>query len=107
MKLPYNPKPPTQLLHITDVYIDDFMVVAQSPKHLLTLNNLLHHINTIFTHDSSHPSKAVVSESKIQKGDSTIATTKRILGWDVNTERMELQLPTHRQERLEKSSLTP
>jgi hypothetical protein len=100
--MPYNPRPPTQPLNFTDVYIDDFMVVAQHPRHLPTLDNLLHHLNTVFTHDPSHPRKAVVSESKVQKGDATFETHKRILGWDVDTSTMELHLPVHRQERLQK-----
>jgi len=61
--MPYNPWPPAQPLNFTHVYIDDCMVVAQHPQHLPTLDNLLHHINTVFTHDPSHPRKAVVSES--------------------------------------------
>jgi hypothetical protein len=31
---------------------------------------------------------------KLEKGDATFATVKRILGWDVDTHKMQLSLPS-------------
>jgi hypothetical protein len=83
-----------------DVYLDDFMVLAQAPRHTATLENLLHHLNTVFRDVPQSPRKSVVSQSKVEKGDATLSTQKRILGWDVNTESMTVHLPSHRADRL-------
>jgi hypothetical protein len=97
---PYNPTPPPTPLSLVDVYLDDFMVIAQAPQHAATLETLLHHLNTVF-YDAEHsPRKSVVLQSKIDKGDATLSTQKRIHGWDVNTESMTIHLPSHRAERL-------
>jgi hypothetical protein len=37
----------------------------------------------------------VVSQTKLDKGDATFSTTKRLLGWDVDTHYMTLALPPH------------
>jgi hypothetical protein len=41
-----------------------------------------------------------LSQSKLDKGDATWSTHKRILGWDLDTSTMTLQLPAHRLIRL-------
>jgi hypothetical protein len=64
------------------------------------LDTLLHHIHSVIQYPPDTVRRPVVSESKVQKGDATFGTTKRILGWDVNTHTMTIHLPTHRQERL-------
>jgi hypothetical protein len=42
----------------------------------------------------------VVSASKLAKGDACFSTTKRILGWDIDTYHMLLKLPQHRLDHL-------
>lgn len=42
----------------------------------------------------------MMSQSKLQKGDATFSTEKRILGWNVNTYTMTLQLPQHKMTQL-------
>jgi hypothetical protein len=85
----------TPPLQYADVYIDDFLAVTQRPFHQHTLNTLLHNIDTVFT--NVDPSRRdVISLSKIANGDATLSTTKRILGWDIDTHRMTLSLPQHR-----------
>jgi hypothetical protein len=65
------------------------------------MRGLLHSIDAIF-YDSpiDTPRRAVISQSKIHKGDATWSTIKTILGWVIDTANMTLTLPHHRQERL-------
>jgi hypothetical protein len=79
-----------------DVYIDDFISMAQPPLHTHSMNILLHTIDMVFD-STPHPTRRqAISESKLAKGDASFSTTKRILGWDVDTYRMHLSLPSHR-----------
>jgi hypothetical protein len=80
----------------TDVYMDDFMVIAQSPNHLPLLNTLLHTIYDVLQEPTSTNRRPIVSASKMAKGDATFSTTKRLLGWDINTATMTITLPEHR-----------
>jgi len=98
--LALQPLPPTQPLSFTDVYLDDFMVLAQGPCHH-TMDNLLHHIHSVFCDAPSSTQRAIISASKVQKGDATFSTTKRVLGWDLDMHRMQIHLPTHHCERLQ------
>jgi len=79
-----------------DICMDDFMVIAQSPHHIPLLNNLLHAINDVLQEPSDTNRRPVVSPSKIAKGDATFSTTKRLLGWGINTATMTITLPEHR-----------
>jgi hypothetical protein len=45
--------------------------------------------------------RQIVSHSKVLKGDATLQTKKRLLGWDIDSENLTIQLPPHRQERLQ------
>jgi hypothetical protein len=83
-------------LRYTDVYLDDFMVLTQTPNSLPAMNCLLHAIDDVF-HDPNHSNRRkIVSISKLAKGEAAFSTTKRILGWDINTHMMTLALPQHR-----------
>jgi hypothetical protein len=82
----------------TDVYMDDFMVIAQSPGHLPLLNSLLHTIDTVLQEPPDTNRRSIVSASKIAKGDATFSTTKRLLGWDIDTATMTITLPEHRKQ---------
>jgi hypothetical protein len=97
---PYNPSPPSMPLQHTDVYIDDFMLVAQQPTHQPLMHTLLHHLHSIFTDTADSPRRGIVSQSKVTKGDATFSTHKRLLGWDIDTHRMTIHLPPHRADRL-------
>jgi hypothetical protein len=88
-------------LSTVDVYLDDFMAVAQPPRHTHTLRSLLHSVDSIFYNSpTSTCRRAVISQSKIDKGDATWSTTKLLLGWLIDTASMTLMLPSHRQTRL-------
>jgi hypothetical protein len=79
-----------------DVYIDDFMLVAQRPYHLPLMNTLLHSLDKVFHDPPPTNRRQIISASKINKGDATFSTQKRILGWDIDTHLMTLALPKHR-----------
>jgi len=98
--LPYNPGVPAAPVAYTDVYLDDFMVVTQQPRHMTTLNRLLQAVHTVFSDPPHSPRRLVVSQSKVDKGEATLSTKKRILGWDIDTHTMTIHLPPHRLERL-------
>jgi hypothetical protein len=99
---PRHTEPP---LAYTDIYIDDFMVVAQRPRHLNTMNALLHNIHRVFHDHPNTPRRPVISASKLEKGDAAFSTQKRLLGWDIDTHHMTLSLPQHRLAHLQ-STLT-
>jgi hypothetical protein len=99
--LPDQINPPLAPLTYVDVYLDDFMIIAQRPQHTSLMNHLLHSIDTIFLDSPHTPRRQLISQSKLDKGDATWSTTKRILGWDVDSSTMTLRLPTHRLERLQ------
>jgi hypothetical protein len=83
-----------RLSHI-DVYMDDFMVIAQAPAHIPAMNHLLHSIDSVLIEPQVTNRRPVVSTSKIAKGDASFSTCKSILGWDVNSETMTITLPEH------------
>jgi hypothetical protein len=97
---PYNPWPPTHPLTHTDVYLDDFMLLTQPPSHLQAMDNLLGHLHSVFQDPADSPRRIVISQSKVQKGDAILSTQKRLLGWDNDSEKMEIRLPPHGIDRL-------
>jgi hypothetical protein len=98
---PWNTTPPLRPLQQTDVYLDDFLLMAQRPRHRPALRSTLHAIDTVFADTPDSPRRHIISASKLAKGDATWAHEKRILGWDINTKTMTLHLPPHRLQRLE------
>jgi hypothetical protein len=72
--LPYNPMPPQPHLHYTDVYMDDFLLIAQRSSHMHLMHSLLHHMNSIFADPLTSPHRLIVSASKNAKGDATFST---------------------------------
>jgi hypothetical protein len=96
--------PPQRPLSLAEVYINDFIGVAQRPVHPRVLRFLLHAISSIFRqhpHRDDNPNrKQTISASKLLKGDGCWSTQKNILGWDIDTARGLLQLPSHKATRL-------
>jgi hypothetical protein len=103
---PWQATPPSQPLSYVDIYIDDFLLAAQQRHLTRTMRSALHAISTVFRDDPNSPRRPVISASKLQKGDASWATNKRILGWDINTEQLTIALPAHRRKRLQ-SMLEP
>jgi hypothetical protein len=81
-----------------DIYIDDFMLMAQCPYQMPLLNTLLNTLDRVFHDPAPTNHRQIVSASKLNKGDATFSTQKRILGWDIDTYFMTLSLPAHRLE---------
>lgn len=79
--------------HCSANLIDDFMLRAQWPKQLPTLNSLLHAIHAVFHDHTDSPHSAVISHSKLHKGDATFSTQKPILGWDIDTHTITIAWP--------------
>jgi hypothetical protein len=89
---------------LVNVYMDDFIAVAQPARKHNTLRCLLHSISDVFRtspHPNDKPSrKQIISESKLSKRDGAWSTRKNILGWDVDTAAGTLCLPQHKALRL-------
>ncbi|KAI2502175.1 hypothetical protein MHU86_12311 [Fragilaria crotonensis] len=87
-----------------DVYVDDFLLAAQTKRHQQrVLRTALHAIDRVLrplaaTDRSSR--KEPVSTKKLRQGDAYWATRKTILGWDFDTVAGTLNLPPHRLDRL-------
>jgi len=96
----WQSEPPLHPLAYTDVYIDDFILTAQRPRLADTFRSAVHNIHRIFHDSGDSLRRAVISQSKLAKGDGAWATKKRILGWDVDTVSGTLHLPSHRLERV-------
>jgi len=89
-----------QPLFYVDVYMDDFVGLAQPSTAAITQQAILHSIDKTFR-ATPHPSDPPrVSRSKLAQGDGTWATTKTILGWLINTADKTLRLPSHKVDRL-------
>ena len=91
-------------LAFADVYIDDFIGLAQQPTAARTLRILLNAISHVFRHDT-HPDdrsvrKQTISASKLAQGDGCWSTTKVILGWELDTAAGTIRLPDHKAQRL-------
>jgi len=101
---PFNTAPPTQPLRWVDIYVDDFIALAQEPETTPTRRTLLHTIDTVFRPPKPGITPTIykdpISLSKLDKGDLEWGTTKRILGWDLDSVAGTISLPPHRAQRL-------
>ena len=95
----------TKFTHLLEVYIDDFIQLAQTcdPTRLTHLSRaLLHAIHAVFPppaitgHDGEDP----VSLKKLRQGEGTWDTRKEILGWVFDGARRCIELPDSKVERL-------
>jgi hypothetical protein len=80
-----------------DVYVDDFILMAQTQRHQQRLlRAAMHSIDAVFSpRQPTHPPtrKEPISEKKLRQGDAHWSTRKTILGWDLDTELGTLTLP--------------
>jgi hypothetical protein len=93
---PHHHLAPNPMTYV-DVYMDDFIGLAQPDTTTKTLRSLLWNIHKIFRHNP-HPDdkptrKSVLSSAKLEKGDGHWSTQKNILGWLIDTTRGSLHLP--------------
>jgi len=92
-------------LSYVDVYMDDFMGMAQgnARRRRMVRRILLHAIEDVFrpVSDADGPNeKAPQSIKKMLQGDASWETLKVILGWLIDTVRQTIRLPSHRVARL-------
>lgn len=100
-------------LAYSDVYVDDFILAAQTRRHRQrVLRAALHSIDQVFRPlpaDDASCRKEPISVKKLKQGDASWSTRKTILGWDFDTKSETLTLPPHRLDRLYEllNSFTP
>jgi hypothetical protein len=97
-------QPASRPVASVDVYVDDFLAIAQgSARDLRTARrHLLHAIDDVFSPlaDTDEFGNEPISVKKLRKGDASWHTLKIVLGWLVDTVRQTISLPPHRSERL-------
>jgi Reverse transcriptase (RNA-dependent DNA polymerase). len=100
---PSLPRPAPPVTEV-DVYVDDFIAVAQGvPKRLHNVRNkLMHTVDKVFRpNDNDDKIRAEpISLKKLHKGDASWKTKHTILGWEVDTVNKTIALPPHRATRL-------
>ena len=99
-----RPGPVRPPLALADVYVDDFLLVAQTKRQQqrllrLTLDSIDQVFRPLAASDPLHR-KEPTSVKKLRQGDAYWSTQKTILGWDLDTVAGTLQLPPHRVARL-------
>jgi hypothetical protein len=110
------PVPPQQQPHqqycaatplaYVDLYMDDFLGLAQGHPHLRerVRPTLLHSIDKIFRPlspgENSGFRRDPISHTKLDKGDAKWATRKCLLGWIIDSVAETVELPLHRSIRL-------
>ena len=91
-------------LQYIDVYMDDFVALAQPSSQQHVRTTLLHAIDTILrplSPDDPLCRREPVSMKKLLAGDCTWSTIKLILGWLIDTVNLTISLPPHRVARLQ------
>ena len=102
---PYLQRPNAKLLAYVDVFVDDFLGLAQGPRHRRrhVRRTLFHALDKVFRpldrQDASHR-KEVLSLKKLDAGDCSCSTCQTMLGWIVDSVNMTIALPPHRVTRL-------
>lgn len=103
---PFQLRTPTTPLAYIDVYMDDFLGLAQGhpalrnqvrSKLLMALDQVL---RPLADTDRPFARKQPVSMKKLDKGDGAWTTRKLLLGWIVDTVRHTIELPPHRIDKL-------
>ena len=102
---PYLRRPKAKLLAYVDVFIGDFLRLAQGPRHRCrhVRRTLFHALDKVFRtldRQDTKQRKEVLSLKKIQAGDCLWSTCQTILGWIFDSVNMTITLPPHRVARL-------
>mmetsp|Transcript_14147 Transcript_14147/g.26545 ORF Transcript_14147/g.26545 Transcript_14147/m.26545 type:complete len:786 (+) Transcript_14147:1982-4339(+) len=99
--IPPQPKPLAEV----DVYVDDFIAIAQGDCSRLrqVRSTLLHSIDTVFRPNDEHDPQTraePVSLKKLDRGDASWNTQHTILGWNIDTTARTITLTPRRRGRL-------
>ena len=84
-----------------DVFVDDFILLGQGapPRLDWMRRHLLHAVDAILdTPRTGESRNEAISVKKLSKGDGSWATRKLILGWELDSVRQTLELPSHRRD---------
>jgi Reverse transcriptase (RNA-dependent DNA polymerase). len=96
---PSLPRPSNPKAEV-DVYVDDFIGVAQgdTPRLEQVRDTLMHTIDEVFRpNDNKDAQRAEpISLKKMDKGDASWRTKHTILGWDIDTVNKTISLPPRR-----------
>ena len=90
-------------LAYVDVYVDDFIKLAQGWANALKVRrHTYHEIDSVLRPNDEFDvdRKSPISLKKLQKGDDFWSNEKVVLGWLLNTLTKTITLPPHRKERL-------
>jgi len=87
-------------LSYINVYMDDFLNIAQGNRHRLCMVwcILMHTIEEAFHPPSATETalyKQPISVKKMKQGDTSGETTKAVLWWLIDTIHQTIQLPSH------------
>jgi hypothetical protein len=102
---PFQHHTPTRPLSYVDVYMDDFLGLAQGhPGRRNNVRSTIFHaidevLRPLSPCDDPHR-KQPISMKKLHKGDAKWSTRKILLGWLVDTVAETISLPDHRADRL-------
>ena len=90
-------------LEYVEIFVDDFISLAQDPQLQRVRQTLLHTVDHVFRPlgDSDSPfRREPVSFKKLRKGDCSWDMIKLVLGWIVDTTNLTIHFPPHRITRL-------
>ena len=90
-------------LAYVDVYVDDFVKLAQGWYNAIRVRRHTYHaIDEVFRPNDPNDvnRKDPISIKKLLKGDDAWSTTKTILGWTIDSAAKTISLPSHRKDRL-------
>ena len=100
----HTSQPFAEPLNYRDVFVDDFIGVAQgSKRRLRTISRLLWHIvDGVWKPPDANDStrEEPISVKKLLKGDGSWSTIKEVLGWIIDTVDKTITLPPRRATRL-------
>ena len=91
-------------LAYVDVYVDDFIKLAQGWNNALRVRrHTFHTIDKVFRPNDEMDlnRKQPISQKKLLQGDDAWSTEKLILGWLINSATKTISLPQHRKDRLD------
>ena len=101
----YLRRPKAKLLAYVDVFVHDFLGLAQGPHHRRryvrrTLFHALDKLSRPLDRQDTKHHKEVLLLKKLEAGDCSWSTCQTMLGWIVDSVNMKITLPPHHVARL-------
>ena len=97
---PYLRRPNNKLLAYVDVFVDDFLGLAQGPRHRRrhVRRTQFHALDKVFRplyRQDANQRKEVLSLKKLDAGDYSWSTCQTMLGWIFDSINITIALPPH------------